>query len=196
MQHRKNAARLISTLGLGLCLGLNACPQQNQAPHRAPSMPPGAPASGPQTPPTTAANPHLDEWHHRWQQWQKTAPLNYRYVLLRDCYCTAQTRGPFVVQVQNGKVQTVQRIESQVEPQAAPSAYYSAPKREPVSIHLESYSMHTIMQDLRQKLERKPAESRIRYDARYGFPAEVMLDFMRHIADEEYGFRVQAFELQ
>ncbi len=120
-------------------------------------------------------NAELSEARRRWAD---KGPASYSMDLFRSCECTPEMTGPVVVNVQNGTMQSrFYRTGGTVPPNIAPSF----PGVE---------GLFDLIADARQ---RNAHRVEVRFDRELGYPAWLVIDYDRAIADDESTYSVMAF---
>lgn len=118
------------------------------------------------------------------RKWAAANVRNYTFTYERQCFCTAETRGPFVVTVANGQVASVRRLAGGMTPDGQPMAGPEDTRPEN-RLRIEDFF------DLITGAHRDGvAEVRTAYDARLGFPTSIWIDRDEGIADEEIGYQI------
>ena len=112
------------------------------------------------------------------RRWTDKGPSVYSIDLFRSCECTPEMSGPVVVNVQNGTVQSrFYRAGGTVPPNLAPAF----PGVE---------GLFDLIADARQ---RNAHRVEVRYDRELGYPAWLVIDYDRAVADDEFTYSVMAF---
>jgi hypothetical protein len=112
------------------------------------------------------------------QRWADKGPAAYSIDLFRSCECTAEMSGPVVVNVQNGTVQSrAYRGGSIVPPNMAPLFP----------------SVEGLFDLIADAAERRAHRLEVRYDRDLGYPAWLVIDYDKAIADDEFTYSVMAF---
>ena len=118
------------------------------------------------------------------QKWRAANVRAYTFTYERQCFCTAEVRGPFVVTVENGAVASVRRLAGGMTPDGTPAP--GAEDRRPENrLRVEDFFAL-----LDGAFAENAAEVRVAYDRRLGFPTSVWIDRDRQMADEEVGYRL------
>lgn len=148
-----------------LLLPLAGCP----APAEPGVLPGETPASsGP-------AVPVPDRVDEAREQWAAAGPAAYQLTLHRSCFCPPEYRGPFMVTVRDGDVETV-RYEGQTVDAAR---------------GMSVESLFDLIEDAYARgAERVDAE----FDPTWGYPTRLYIDYEAQMADEEIGYEVLAVE--
>ena len=106
-------------------------------------------------------------------RWRANRPAAYRFVYRNRCFCAGTE--PVVVTVEGDSVVDVSPVDGSGSP----------PLPEP-----EYRTVEGLFAQLREWRDRDPADSRIEFHDRLGYPTEAFFDFRRNVADEEQGFEV------
>ena len=109
------------------------------------------------------------------QNWELTAPRDYRFVLERRCYCAGPNR--VRIQVRDGKVVGVEDLETgQVLTDPATLRHYP--------------TIDEILALIDRAMTRHPDNLTITYDRHLGYPARVYIDDSYRMADDEIDYRI------
>lgn len=109
------------------------------------------------------------------ERWIARAPASYAFTMQLACFCAE--RGPMRVSVVNGAVVSVRPVGSDQELDER----YRGPYR----------PIPDLFGVVSSAIDRPAYRIRAEYDPRFGYPADVFIDFQRNVADEEYGFLVR-----
>ena len=113
--------------------------------------------------------------------WQRQGITDYRYALLRRCFCPEEARGPVRVEVRGGQTASVVPVQSGQ------------------TVRTEQFATLDTVEELfatiEQIIARDPYLLTVRYDPERGFPTYVFADYERSAVDEENGFQVGEFQL-
>ena len=109
---------------------------------------------------------------------------SYVYTLERQCFCTAETRGPFVVTVRDGRVAEVRRLAGGMTPDGQPVAGALDPAPQ------NRLTIDDLFALVRGAHRDGAARIDATYDARLGHPTRVWIDRSAQMADEEIGYVV------
>lgn len=112
------------------------------------------------------------------EQWAEQALTRYRYTARWTCFCAEDFVAEVAVEVQDGAVQSV----SFTDPQR--QGVVPSPERFRTMEGMFGYVQDAIYDDV--------ANLNASYDAQQGFPSSVYIDPNAMMADEEYGFAINA----
>lgn len=133
----------------------------------------------PSTPPEGAAAVQANA-----RKWAAANVRGYTFTYERQCFCTAETRGPFVVTVTNGQVASVRRLAGGMTSDGQPMA---GPEDTRPENRLRIEDFFALLTGAHRD---GAAEVRAVYDARLGFPTSIWIDRDRQMADEEVGYQL------
>lgn len=116
------------------------------------------------------------------QKWQDAGISHYRYNLFIGCFCVFNEHMPLVVEVQDGKVVSME--------------YQSGKEIEATSRELfDQYAtIERIFSELETDINGKADEVTVTYDPTYGFPTKVNIDFIKNAVDDEVALTISNFE--
>lgn len=105
------------------------------------------------------------------QLWESNAPESYSYVFRASCECLPSFTSPARIQVRAGEIESVVAVSD----------------GEPVPV--EPYRTIDELFDLiADALDRGTADFHVEYDAQYGYPTVISIDYDRGIADDEFAY--------
>lgn len=118
-----------------------------------------------------------DELRQASTRWTGQGPASYQMVMVRLCFCGFV--GEVRVTVEDGVRTSAIVVET----------------GEPLDPRLEEvfFTIPELFEFLAEGLDSDPHEFRATYDATYGFPADVFIDYRQNVADEEMGYRITEF---
>ena len=124
------------------------------------------------------ARPELSRARERWQ----AAHVNhYRYKLNVGCFCGFTEKMPLTIEVKEGQLVSMSYQDgSPVSAQDAPM--------------FAQYETIDALFDFTEESMARADEMKAEYDATYGFPSEVQIDFIKNAADDELTLSVSDFE--
>ena len=116
------------------------------------------------------------------QKWQDANISHYRFNLFIGCFCIFTQDMPLIIEVKDGEIVSME--------------YQSG---NPIDEgNREFFSQYATIDRLFAELEADlggEAEAvTVTYDATYGFPTEMSIDFIKQAADDELYFTVSGFE--
>ncbi|MBD2388842.1 DUF6174 domain-containing protein [Cylindrospermum sp. FACHB-282] len=154
--------------GLLISLGLNA-PVLSQVPIQVAQLT------------TIAANPNAGQLKNNRQLWNDQNISNYRYTLTRSCFCTAEARGPVVVEVRNGATSSVTLVAT----------------GQPVApdIFKEYDTVPKLFNVIKEAIAGKASSLTVEYNSTLGYPTQINIDYNSQIADEEVYLTIENFQV-
>ena len=114
-------------------------------------------------------------------RWRNANVSHYRYNLAVGCFCAFTQKMPLTVEVQNGALRSM--VYRDGMPVSAEEMQIFAP-----------YSTIDNLFGFTAETLRKADDVKAGYDATYGFPANVQIDFIRNAADDELTLTVTNFQ--
>ena len=119
-------------------------------------------------------------------RWTSARVASYTFTYERQCFCTAETSGPFVVTVENGRVTSVRRLAGGLTPEGQPLPG-AEDTRATNRLRVEDFFAL-----VRGAYDEGAATVRATYDDRLGYPTSIWIDRDTRLADEEIGYRITA----
>jgi len=115
-------------------------------------------------------------------KWQDATISHYRFNLFVGCFCAFSEDMPLTVEVQDGEV---------VSMKSQSGNEIDAPNRE----FLQKYAtIDRIFAELDTDINGAADEVIVTYDATYGFPEQVNIDFVKEAIDDELALTLSGFE--
>ena len=116
------------------------------------------------------------------QKWQNANISHYHYNLSISCFCVFSQDMPLVIEVQDGEVVSME--------------YSTGNAIDPSSLeYFQRFStIDRIFEQLEKDSNGEADEVVVAYDATYGFPNDVMIDYVKEATDDEIWFTVSGFE--
>jgi hypothetical protein len=122
-------------------------------------------------------------------KWQNANISHYRFDLFISCFCVFNEDMPLIIEVKDGEVVSMEfKSGKQIDPQL-----------------LEFFGRYETIEKLLNGIEKSfdfegdeqgPAEKvTVEYDATYGFPTTINIDFIQQAADDELYLTVSDFEV-
>ncbi|KYC38043.1 hypothetical protein WA1_37435 [Scytonema hofmannii PCC 7110] len=155
-------------IGMGIMLSLSSTTPVLSEPFRRPTQ-------------SSAAN-NLDLRRLRFNQnlWNERNIVNYRYTLSNSCFCIPDARGPVIIEVRNGQTTSITSVETG-QPVSNPEffqQYDTIPK------------LFNVIQDA---IKRRAESVNAQYNAKFGYPTQISIDYSAQIADEEVYLTIENF---
>jgi hypothetical protein len=130
----------------------------------------------------TVVKSPLDDYVANYTKWQSRKVKNYDFTHNIGCFCGHSS--PYAVFVRNGVISSATNNKGEAyEPNANNNTY-------------KFMGMQTIDQQfdfIKASLDKNPDQVKIKYNAQYGYPESVYIDFVAEMADEEAIFSVNKF---
>ena len=112
--------------------------------------------------------------------WNQQNISNYDYTLSNSCFCIGDARGPVVIKVRNGQTSSITSVATGKDVKEYFQNYNTIPK------------LFDVIQDA---INRKAASLNVRYNARFGYPTQIDIDYNSQIADEERYLTIENFKV-
>lgn len=112
------------------------------------------------------------------RRWLDRGPASYSMDIFRSCECTPEMTGPVVVNVQNRTVQ---------------SRLYRSGGTVPVNLVAAFPDVEGLFALIADAQQRNAHRLEVRYDTELGYPAWLVIDYDRAVADDEFTYSVMAF---
>jgi len=122
---------------------------------------------------------------HARAQWRAQGPPSYNYLFERKCFCVEDVQGPFAIVVREGKVSEARFTDNA-----------DLEGRDISDDLLEDLpTMEGLFDLIETEATRKiaPAALDIKYDKKYGYPAQVHVDHIAEVRDDDITYRVLRF---
>jgi len=111
-------------------------------------------------------------------QWESQGVDSYEFVLRRLCFCAGGT-SPARVIVRSGQRLSVTDVESGAPVPEAFAQYY--------------LTIDELFDFIADAIDRKAHEIDVTYDATFGFPTRIAIDYIENAIDEEMAFEASLF---
>ncbi|MGV6810174.1 MAG: DUF6174 domain-containing protein [bacterium] len=133
----------------------------------------------------TTIDPSYKNIHQAWQsakqKWQKTNATNhYIYTLQRSCFCPPEFRKPMRIRVDKNNIKLVLLVPENTEK----STNFAGAK-----------TVDGLFTLIEQAMQRKAASIEVSYDARFGYPTNIAIDYDKRMADEEVYYKASGMRL-
>lgn len=117
-------------------------------------------------------------------KWQDADIAHYRIQLGVGCFCPVGDIMPMTVEVQDGEIVSIITVKGDTFPAADPMSEFI----------LKYATIDRIFSELESDSVREADKLTVTYDPTYGFPAEVVIDYIELATDDELYLSVSAFE--
>ncbi len=113
--------------------------------------------------------------------WNQRNISSYDYTLSNSCFCIGDARGPVVIKVRNGQTTSITSVATgqPVNPEFFQN-YNTIPK------------LFDVVQDA---INRRAFSLNVQYNARFGYPTQINIDYNSQIADEEIFLTIENFKV-
>ena len=118
------------------------------------------------------------------QKWQDANIKHYQFQLNIGCFCAYRDQMPVTVEVQDGKVVSMTNANGDVLDESNPATEFI----------VKYATVDAIFAELNTDEVKNADQVTVTYDATYGFPVDVSVDFSQQMADEELYLNVSGFE--
>ena len=106
-----------------------------------------------------------------YQRWQQAGIHDYRYEFQRSCYCMQEFVQPVLITVKNDLVVDARFKESNLPL--------------PDDFEDNQQAVPYLFEKIQDAINRNAASINVDYDAQYGYPANISIDYDTRMADEE-----------
>jgi len=124
------------------------------------------------------------EFSRNQQKWTDANIQHYRFELNITCFCAFRDQMPLKVEVQNGEVVSITAQDGSLV--AVTDANYE--------YFLPYATIDKLFAELKADLDGKAEAVTVKYDATYGFPTEITIDYQQQVADDELYLYASALE--
>lgn len=130
---------------------------------------------------SACTSPANSEFAKNREKWQMANISHYRFSLSVGCFCAFIQKMPLEIEVKDGQVVSMTYNDGSPVPDSERQTF-------------ADYETIDALFDYTKSAMKEADEIRIQYDATYGFPSEVQIDFMKNARDDELALHVQSFE--
>ena len=131
---------------------------------------------------TASANQNQSELDDNQQKWQDANISHYRYNLSISCFCVFTQDMPLIIEVQDGKVVSMEYTSGN-EIDAGSREYFQ-----------RFETIDKVFEQLQKDIGGEADEVVVTYNANYGFPEEVKIDYVLEATDDEIWLTISDFE--
>ena len=131
---------------------------------------------------TASANQNQSELSHNQEKWQDASVSHYRYNLAISCFCIFTQDMPLTIEVQDGQVVSME-YSSGNEIDAANREYFQ-----------RFEAIDRLFEQLQKDIGGEADEVVVTYNANYGFPEDVKIDYVLEATDDEIWLTISDFE--
>lgn len=119
--------------------------------------------------------------HAAERKWKHNRPEHYAYTLQRSCFCLPDARKPVEIRVFRNQVK-----QATVLPEGTPL---------PANLRDNAMTIDQLFDKIQDAISRNAASVEVSYDAQYGFPTNISIDYDRMMADEELYLSASNFKV-
>lgn len=124
------------------------------------------------------------EFSQNQKKWNDANITHYRFELNIGCFCAFRDQMPLKVEVQKGEIVSITASDGS-----------AIAKTDPRYENFSQYAtIDRLFSELKADLGGKADAVTVTYDATYGFPANIYIDFIKNAADDELSLSASAFE--
>lgn len=124
------------------------------------------------------------EFEGNYAKWQKAGITHYSFSLGIGCFCPFGDKMPLNIEVKDGEILSMKSSDgtpiSSTDPEFETFSRYATIDR--------------IFSELKAALGGEADEVTVSYDATYGFPTQISIDYIKQAVDDEMGFTISDFE--
>lgn len=124
------------------------------------------------------------EFSQNQEKWQDAGITHYRMQLNISCFCAFRDQMPLTVEVLDGQIVHMAAADGTLVLDTDPNYEFFAPHA----------TIDLLFADIESAVNEGADSVTVTYDATYGFPAEIAIDFSQEMADEEMYYSVSGFE--
>ena len=124
------------------------------------------------------------EFSRNQEKWQNANITHYRMELNISCFCAFRDQMPLTVEVRDGQIVSMTTVAGNPVLDTDPNYEFFAPHA----------TIDLLFAELDAALNGDADSVTVSYDATYGFPTEIGIDFDQQIADEEMYYTISGFE--
>ena len=124
------------------------------------------------------------EFSRNREKWQDANITHYRMELNISCFCAFRDQMPLTVEVRDGQIVSMAAADDTLVLDTDPNYEFFAPHA----------TIDLLFAKLDAALNGGADSVTVTYDATYGFPNEIAIDFDQQMADEEMYYTISNFE--
>ena len=125
------------------------------------------------------------EFSRNREKWQDANITHYRMELNISCFCAFRDQMPLTVEVRDGQIVSMAAADGTLVLDTDPNYEFFAPHA----------TIDLLFAELDAALNDGADSVTVTYDATYGFPNEIAIDFDQQMADEEMYYSISGFEV-
>jgi uncharacterized protein DUF6174 len=118
------------------------------------------------------------------QKWQDANITHYRFELNISCFCAFRDQMPLTIEVRDGQIIHMAAVDGTLVLDTDQNYEFYAPHA----------TIDLLFAELDAALNGGADSVTVTYDATYGFPTEIAIDYSQETADEEMYYSISGFE--
>jgi uncharacterized protein DUF6174 len=118
------------------------------------------------------------------QKWQDANITHYRFELNISCFCAFRDQMPLTIEVRDGQIIHMAAVDGTLVLDTDQNYEFYAPHA----------TIDLLFAELDAALNGGADSVTVSYDATYGFPTEIAIDYSQETADEEMYYSISGFE--
>ncbi|NWG34240.1 MAG: hypothetical protein HXY42_07335 [Chloroflexi bacterium] len=117
-------------------------------------------------------------------KWQEAGITHYRFQLNVSCFCLFRSQMPLTIEVKDGEIISMTDVNGEAFPMDDPMS----------DLVMKHATIDRLFSELKSDSVQTADRLTMSFDATYGYPVEVAIDFIELAADDELYLSVSAFE--
>lgn len=118
------------------------------------------------------------------QKWQDANITHYRFNLNISCFCAFRDQMPLIIEVRDGQIVHMAAVDGTLVLDTDQNYEFYAPHA----------TIDLLFAEINSAINEGADSVTVTYDATYGFPTEIAIDFSQEMADEEMYYSISGFE--
>ena len=118
------------------------------------------------------------------EKWQDANITHYRFNLNISCFCAFRDQMPLTIEVQDGQIVHMATVDGTLVLDTDQNYEFYAPHA----------TIDLLFAEINAAVNEGADSVTVTYDATYGFPTEIAIDFSQEMADEEMYYSISGFE--
>ena len=120
-------------------------------------------------------SPLIQELEENRQIWRSQSSENYQYIYQQQCFCTPPSNTPLKVSVKNDKITEVINLTN----------------NQTITALIFPKTIEELFNIIEQAIKRDADEILINYDASFGYPTRIAIDYQKVLADDEITYTIE-----
>jgi hypothetical protein len=118
------------------------------------------------------------------EKWQDANITHYRFNLNISCFCAFRDQMPLTIEVRDGQIVHMAAVDGTLVLDTDQNYEFFAPHA----------TIDLLFAEINAAVNEGADSVTVTYDATYGFPTEIAIDFSQEMADEEMYYSISGFE--